>query len=155
MIQDRKLLYLKGFYYTADGRPQHKYCLILKMNQDDMLLVNLPSSQHHFPFPEQNTKAGCIQLEDAGMNIYCFLQGMVCTDLNHAFEMDTFLYGHWVQDWDLTAYQATAGSGSITDCGVVDDATYIAILQCLSNSGDTKRLYKRKIAELLKDISSN
>jgi hypothetical protein len=156
LIQERRLLYLKGFYYTPDGQPQHKYCLVLKANANDILLVNLPSSQLHFPFPDKNTKAGCIELQDDGMNIYCFLQGIVCTDQNHSFELDTFLYGHWVQDWDMQKYQATCKiAGSIVDCGMIDEATYLDVLNCLANSGDTKRMYKKRIADIVQNISAN
>lgn len=150
MIEERTLLYLTPFYFSDGKAPSPKYCLVIKSNDNGLMLVNLPSSQIHFPFPEENTKNGCMSLDEHNIHCFCIIKGTSCTDKNHSFTKDTFLYGRWVDEFDVEIWRKTYDKpNTYKDYGKVSVELYNEILQCLTKSNQTKKGLRRKIEAIL------
>lgn len=65
------------------------------------MLASLPSSQVHLP-TSQSIVHGCLEIPDSGINCYIFEAKRPVTTSGWCFDYNTFLYGFWLDDFDIS-----------------------------------------------------
>jgi hypothetical protein len=48
-FKERELLFFDPFYFPNGATPKPKFCLILKISSEEVILTILPSSKLHLP----------------------------------------------------------------------------------------------------------
>lgn len=148
MIETGNLLLIHGYEYPDTKKIEQKFCLGLCDLNGKQILINLPSSQIRFPFPDLNIKSGCVKIEEANMHFFCFESGKVCTDTGFAFKEHTFLYARWAGIRDKAELNKKYNTEGVhfRNCGKVNANTISAIIECLFNAPDLSRNIRRIIA---------
>ncbi len=103
MYTPGNIIYFDPFHFK-DGGSKPKYFLVLKKIADQVILASLPSSQKHLP-TDQAINHGCLEVPDSGINCYIFLANQSITKSGWGFPLDTFLYGQWLDEFELTTLQ--------------------------------------------------
>ncbi|HVX50487.1 MAG TPA: hypothetical protein VHB48_10025 [Chitinophagaceae bacterium] len=77
---------------------------MLKVTGNNIILASLPSSQSHLP-QKQVIQHGCLEIPETCITCYIFEAGRPVTQAGWAFELHTFLHGHWLNDYTLEMMQ--------------------------------------------------
>lgn len=147
MYTPGKLLYFDPFYFTNGSQSKPKYFLVLKVTADDVVLASLPSSKNHLP-NGQPIIHGCLEIPVACINCYVFEALRPITKCGWSFELDTMLYGNWLDDIPLSILQSNYPKEGVdyTIIGELTDIELQSILHCFVNSATVKRKYKKLLA---------
>ena len=144
MYHEGSILYFPRFYFKNGAASKAKYFIVLKNVGDEVLLISLPSSIDHLPrFIDQ--QHGCLEIPDGNVCCYIFKAGNIITDNNWSFDLDTYLYGEQIDEYELSL---------LNDIYPIEDIDYEVkgtllgnelanLLACFSNSASVKRKYKR------------
>lgn len=147
MYTPGKLIFFDPFYFK-DGGSKRKYFLVLKTVDDNVILATLPSSQAHLP-SGLTFHHGCLEIQNIGVNCYIFEANRPITKCGWSFEFNTFCYGPWLDDFNITvlhAYHSIEG----VDYEVIGELTneeLQQIIECFRNSPSVKRKYRRMLSE--------
>jgi hypothetical protein len=138
-----KLIYFNPFYFK-DGGDKPKYFLVIKVINENVILASLPSSKVHLPsaLPIEH---GCLDVPDSGINCYIFTAKRPITKSGWSFEFNTFLYGLWLDEFNLEILKANHSIEGV-DYEIVGELTEEElenIIDCFRNSSSVKRKYKR------------
>lgn len=147
MYSPGKLIYFDPFYFKNGDPSKPKYFLVLKVIDNLVVLASLPSSQIHLPATQQIIH-GCLEIPEACINCYIFKANIPITKCGWSFQLDTFLYGPWIDDFSLEILQKNYQIEGVDYeiIGELTDAELSNILLCFSNSTNVKRKYKRLLA---------
>ena len=139
-----KLIYFNPFYFKDGTDSKPKYFLVLKVVNNDVVIASLPSSKIHLP-QAQPLVHGCLEIPDACINCYIFEANRPITKCGWSFDMNTLLYGNWLDDYNLSILQSnyTIEGVDYEIIGSLTDAELQNVLNCFINSSTVKRKYKR------------
>jgi len=134
-------------FFKNGATAKHKYFLVLKNVGDHTILASLPSSVVHLPGFADKIH-GCIDMPDSCISCYVFQQKIPVTKCGWYFDLDTFLYGNWLDDYDVRALQETYRIEGIEYeiIGQLTDAELENVRKCFRNSSVVKRRYKKLLA---------
>lgn len=143
MYSPGKLIFFDPFFFK-DGDSRPKYFLVIKVVDDNVILASLPSSKVHLP-ASQPIHHGCLDVADSGINCYIFEANLPVTKCGWCFELNTFLYGMWLEDYSIDVLN---GKYSIEGVdyeiiGELTDEELHNVIHCFRNSSSVKRRYKR------------
>jgi hypothetical protein len=141
-----KLIFFDPFYFK-NGGSKPKYFLVLKAITGNVILASLPSSQIHLP-STQVINHGCLEVPDSGINCYIFKAGQPVTTSGWSFELDTFLYGMWLDEFDTEILKANHSIEGVDYeiVGELTDDELQKVITCFKNSSSIKRKYKRLLS---------
>lgn len=144
MYTPGKLLFFDPFYFQNSNSHAPKFLLVLKAVDDNVILASLPSSQKHLP-SLQEIKHGCLEIPDACINCYIFEAKKPITKCGWSFDLDTMLYGNWIDDYSVdNLLQKYPIQGVDFDIiGELIDEELSAVIECFKNSRTVKRKYKK------------
>lgn len=146
MYSPGKVIYFDPFLFK-DGSSKRKYFLVLKVIQNSAVVASLPSSVNHLP-TSQAIEHGCLELPDSEINCYVFEANRSVTKDGWSFDLHTFLYGWWLNDFDLellnSQYQIEHVDYEIV--GDLTDDELQKVIDCFANSSVVKRKYKRLLS---------
>jgi hypothetical protein len=139
-----KLIYFNPFYFKDGTDSKPKYFLVLKVVNNDVVIASLPSSKIHLP-QAQPLVHGCLEIPDACINCYIFEANRPITKCGWSFDMNTLLYGNWLDDYNLAILQSnyTIEGVDYEIIGSLTDVELQNVLNCFINSSTVKRKYKR------------
>jgi len=144
MYTPGNLIYFNPFYFKDGAASKSKYFLVLKVIDNQAVLATLPSSVDHLP-RNLTINHGCIEIPEGCINCYIFKSNVNITKNNWAFQLDTFLYGQWIDDYDIELlkdiYPVEAIDYQII--GELTDTELQNVIKCFKNSASVKRKYKR------------
>jgi hypothetical protein len=138
-----KLLFFDPFYFKNTNSNAPKFFLVLKAVDDNVILASLPSSQKHLP-TLQEIKHGCLEIPDACINCYIFEANKPITKNGWSFDLDTMLYGNWIDDYIVEKLEEKYPIEGVDYdiIGELKDDELIEIIKCFKNSKTVKRRYK-------------
>jgi hypothetical protein len=142
-----RIIYFDPFYFK-DGGSKPKYFLVLKCISDKVILASLPSSQIHLP-ATISLNHGCIEMPEMGVNCYVFEANRSITTNGWSFELNTFLYGNWLDDFDIEHLKKNYSIPGV-DYEIIGDLysdELKKIIDCFKNSATVKRKYKKLLSE--------
>ena len=143
MFSPGKLILFDPFYFK-NGGSKRKYFLVLKVMDGEVLLATLPSSKVHLP-ADQPATHGCLEIENIGVNCYIFEENRPITKCGWSFELNTYCYGSWIDDYSITALSEKHSIPGV-DYEIVGELTNEElqnIILCFKNSASVKRKYRR------------
>lgn len=144
MYSEGTIIYFTPFYFK-DGTPSKpKYFIVLKSLSSSLVLVSLPTSQQYLP-QQIPVSHGCLEIPEQCINCYIIKAQQVITTNNWSFELDTFLYGQWLDEYSVEILSDIYAIEGIDYhiIGKLTDTEYRKIIQCFSGSSSVKRKYKR------------
>lgn len=142
-----RIIYFDPFYFK-DGGNKPKYFLVLKEYNGKVILATLPSSQNHLPV-SQAIDHGCLELPEIGINCYIFEAHKPITTNGWFFGLHTFLYGFWLEDYDIAMLEKNYSIPGV-DYEIIGDLNSEElqnVINCFKNSSVVKRKYKRILME--------
>ncbi len=139
-----KLIYFNPFYLKDGTDSKPKYFLVLKVVNNDVVIASLPSSKIHLP-QAQPLVHGCLEIPDACINCYIFEANRPITKCGWSFDLNTLLYGNWLDDYNLAILQSnyTIEGVDYEIIGSLTDVELQNVLSCFINSSTVKRRYRR------------
>ena len=146
MYNPGTIIYFDPFYFPDGNSAKPKYCLILKVIEDSILIANLPTSKDHVPgFLEK--KHGCIDHKESNFNCYYFSPNNSISDDGWAFPFETFLYGMYIDEYNLKTFREIyqfEGVDYDIACTLTDEE-FVNVIDCFKKSSTVKRKFKRLI----------
>ena len=143
MYKPGTILYFNPFYFKS-GSKDRKYFIVLNNIDNKIIIATLPSSIAHIPTNMQGLH-GCIDQPDYGISCYIFTAGRIIATNNFSFPLETYLHGHWIDEYDLEIlnilYQIEGIEFEIL--GELKDEEFTKIIDCFKNSNVVKRKYRR------------
>lgn len=142
-----KLIYFDPFYFKNGSASKPKYFLVLKVVDDKVVLASLPSSKEYIPRQIQ-VEHGCIEIPEGCISCYVFKANVSITVDGWSFELDTFLYGQWIDDFEIEQLNDQYPVENI-DYKIVGELTpeeLQNVIKCFSSSASVKRKFKRMLS---------
>ncbi|WP_199139668.1 hypothetical protein [Pedobacter sp. ASV12] len=144
------IIYFDPFYFKDGSASKPKYFLVIKLVGESVLLASLPSSVDHLP---RNVEIdhGCIEIPEGNINCYVFKAGRNITSNDWCFPKNTFLYGQWLDDYEIALLNDIYPVENIDYqiIGKLTDAELANVIGCFLNSASVKRKFKRILAQNL------
>jgi len=141
------IIYFDPFYFKDGSVSKPKYFLVLKVIEGDVVLASLPSSIDHLP-RHLNIVHGCIEVPEGNINCYVFKSNQLITKNNWAFPKDTFLYGQWLDDYEIDILNDIYPVNGIDYkiIGQLMQEELKNVIHCFVNSSSVKRKFKRLLS---------
>jgi hypothetical protein len=141
------IIYFDPFYFKDGSACKPKYFLVIKVIGNNAVLASLPSSIDHLP-RHIDSNHGCIEVPEGNINCYVFKSGKVIAKNNWAFPKDTFLYGQWLDDYEIDLlndiYPVAGIDYSIM--GQLTDEELSKVIECFISSASVRRKFKKILA---------
>lgn len=150
MFEEGSLLYFSPFLFKNGALPQNKFLIVLKNNNDGILLATLPTSKDHVP-SNLEVKSGCIDIPERMLNIFVFMAGENVAIMEDgtffAFEKNTFIYGSNIDIYPIAQFdlQERMAQTNIEKIGILDKNIYNELIECLSKSKMVKNKFKKML----------
>lgn len=143
MFLKGKLLRFDPFIFPDGGKPKSKFFVVLNNDGEGVLLASLPTSKDHVP-SDVVFKGGCLDMPERSINVFGFLPEQTVTD-KFSFPRPTFIYGSALRIYPQNEFtrQQSTGETMITDLGQIENTLFNSLLECLRNSPEVKRKYKK------------
>ena len=116
---------------------------MLKCFEQSNLLASMPTRKDFIP-EKDLIDEGCIELPEINQN--CFLPATkIVTENNKAFDFNTFLYGHQIDDYSEAYLKEIYPLENIDfqRWGTMKADIFRDLVECFKNSKSVKRKYKR------------
>ncbi len=148
MYSEGNIIYFDPFYFKNGSASTRKYFLVLKNMGDSAILASLPSSVIHLP-SFVDIKHGCIDIPESCISCYIFEQRKPITKCGWAFDLNTFLYGNWLDDYTLDILKETYQIEGVEYeiIGRLTDVELQNVKNCFKNSNVVKRRYRKLLSE--------
>jgi len=141
------IIYFDPFYFKDAPNSKPKYFLVLKRIGEHAVLASLPSSKVHLPNFVPITH-GCIDVPNSFLSCYIFQEKVPITKCGWSFDVNTFLYGNWIDDYSISVledrYQIEGVEYSVM--GQLTDDELSKVIDCFKNSPVVKRKYRKILA---------
>ena len=143
MYTPGKIIYFDPFFFK-EGGSKPKYFLVLKVINENVILASLPSSQAHLP-ASIVIQHGCLEIPELCINCYVFEANKPITKDGWSFNLNTFLHGLWLDDYNISELMETYSIENVEYeiIGELTDEQLCNIINCFANSSNVKRKYKR------------
>ena len=132
------------FFFKNGNTSKNKYFIVLKNIDDKIIIASLPTRSNKSP-ALINAAHGCINHDDRLFNCYIFESNRVIADNGFCFDMNTYVYGNEVEDYEtaiLSSIYAIEGV-DYEIVGRLREDEYNNLYNCILNSSSTKRKIKR------------
>lgn len=145
MYEPGNLYYFKPFYFS-DGSSKPKYFLTLYADSHSVIIASLPSSVDHVPAHIEK-KHGCLNDLQSDFNAYYCAPDISITLNGWCFPTHTYLYGLWVNLFDLKDLEANYQVEGVDYefIGRLTKFEFLAIKKCFLSA----RTIKNKVKKLL------
>lgn len=138
------IIYFENFYFKNGNTCKPKYLVVLGYAGNEIIIASLPTRTNNAPSLISKTH-GCINIDDRNFNCYLFqAEKQICTN-NFSFPLPTFIYGSQIEDYETKIFEQVYPIENIdyNIVGKLMQKELTAILDCIINSGSTKRKIKR------------
>jgi len=144
MFQPKQIIYFNEFYFKNGNTSKPKYLIILGVVNNKTVVASLPTRTNNAP-ALLNKKHGCVNIDDRCFNCYLFEQGKPICENGFAFDLPTFIYGNQVEDYELEIMEDVYRIKGVDyeEKGILTDAEFVAIINCVINSSSTRRKIKK------------
>lgn len=142
MFEERNLLYFEEYYFENGDPAKPKYFLVLKRDENGIMIISLPSSVQNISVPE-NKKHGCINLPVVNFGCYFFENQVAITECGFGFPFDTFVYAYWITDKTIETIDYIYKPKDYGLIGRLTIQEYQNVLTCLKNSPNIKSKYRK------------
>lgn len=141
------IIYYDPFYFKDGSVSKPKYFLVLKVIDGKVVLASLPSSKQHLP-GHIDVNHGCIEIPSGNINCYVFKANQIITTNDWAFPLDTFLYGQWLDEYNIELLEDIYPVENIDYqvVGQLTDQELSKLIYCFSKSASVKRKFKRLLS---------
>lgn len=146
MYTPGKLIFFDPFHFK-NGDSSPKFFLVIKILNGNVILATLPSSKVHLP-SNQLIQHGCLEVPDSGINCYIFEANRPITKCGWCFDLNTFLYGMWLDDFSIETLKENYSIKGVDYeiIGELTDEELHNVIECFKNSSSVKRKYKRLLS---------
>lgn len=147
MFSEGQIIYFEPFYFKNGNTAKNKYFIILKNIENKTIVASLPTRTNKAP-SLININHGCINSEEHCFNSYLFESGKVICINGFSFDLNTYVYGNEVEDYEVEILSQIYAIENI-DYQILDTLTkdeFEALYKCISNSGSTKRKIKKLLS---------
>lgn len=141
MYQTGELIKFSPFVFKNGNQPQTKYCIVLGLINDRVMIASLPTSKDHVP-SDVMVERGCVDIPERGVSAFVFSPNDQVTS-SFSFPRPTFVYGEQVDEYEQK-YLDEMG-GAIERLGQIEPALFQSIKDCLKKA----RLLRRKYRQIL------
>jgi len=144
MFRPKQIIYFNEFYFKNGNTSKPKYLIILGVVNNKTVVASLPTRTNNAP-ALLNKKHGCVNIDDRCFNCYLFEQGKPICENGFAFDLPTFIYGNQVEDYELEIMEDVYRIKGVDyeEKGILTDAEFVAIINCVINSSSTRRKIKK------------
>lgn len=144
MFIEGQIVYFEPFFFKNGNTPKNKYFIVLKNIENKIIIASLPTRSNKAP-ALVNVFHGCINDEERCFNCYLFKAKKIICDNGFCFDLNTYIYGNEVEDYDVeTLSEVYAIEGiDFNIVGNLSKEEYLSLYQCLTNSSSLKRKIKR------------
>ncbi len=144
MLEAGNILYIYDFQFKNGNPDRNKYFIILNVVDDDLFIASLPTKHDHVPGQIAKVQ-GCLNDDKLRFNCYYFPKDHIITDDTlFGFPLNTYVYGEQVDSYSVSRFNATYTE--LVDyelMGKMKDDEFQSLVECLKQSGQTKRRIKR------------
>ena len=144
MFSKGQIIYFMPFFFKNGNTSKNKYFIVLKNIDDKIIIASLPTRSNKAP-GLIDIAHGCINHDDRSFNCYIFESNRVITDNGFCFDMNTYVYGNEVEDYEaaiLSSIYAIEGV-DYEIVGQLTEAEYNSLYTCIQTSSSTKRKIKK------------
>ncbi len=148
MFNAGTIFYVTPFYFKNGNTARNKYFIVLYSDGDNLIVASLPTRTDIIP-KSLVREHGCIN--DINFNCYMFEKDQIITkDIDWAFDMDTFIYGVQVEDYQITRLKFffEKENKDYIVIGILTDFEYKSIIDCFSNSTAVKYKHRRYLQSI-------
>jgi len=151
MFENGNIIYFDPFYFKNGNRAKPKYFVVIKNINNNSILASLPTRRDNIP-QEEEVENGCVELPDINFNCFVISKNLEVTNCGKKFDFKTHLYGHQLDIYPIELLEELYPIEN-TDYyiwGKMKDAIYNDLIDCLRNSKNVKRKYKRILNDIIK-----
>ena len=134
------IIFFKNFCFKNGSEPKSKFFVVLKTLDNSQILASLPSSINKVPNYD-TTDHGCIELPQSNFNCFKISNKAPITDCNKSFEKDTFMYGHFIDIYEISVL-IEIHNNQYYVWGQMKKIYFDSLILCFKNSGSVKRKFK-------------
>jgi len=147
MYEPGNIYYFKPFYFS-DGGSKPKYFLSLYSDKESVVVASLPSSVDYVP-AHLEKEHGCLNDLPSDFNAYCCSPDVKITTTGWAFPSHTYLYGLWVNTYNLKDLEANYQVEGVDYefIGRLTNQEYNAIIKCFLSARTIKNKVKKLLAK--------
>ncbi len=138
MFNAGEILYFDQFQFKDGADPLAKYFIILHRLANGAIIGALPTRTNSVP-SFVNIPHGCINHDERCYNCYVFEKGRAICNNGFSFDLTTFVYGDRVEDYKEESLDEKIEGVDYVKIGVLLDTELQALINCVKNSGSTKR----------------
>lgn len=141
-----QIVYFKEFFFKNGNPSKPKYFIVL-VTGHNLVVASLPTRTNSSPLLVNKTH-GCINIDERCFNCYAFESKKIVGQSGFSFDLPTFVYGDQVDNYELELMQDIYKIKGV-DYEILDiliDAEFAELINCIKNSGSTKRKIKRVLA---------
>ena len=144
MFLEGQIIYFEPFYFKNGNTAKNKSFIVLKNIDNITIIASLPTRTSKAP-ALINVTHGCMNDDERCFNCYLFEKDKVITDTGFAFDMNTYVYGNEVEDYEVQILSSVYAIENVDYIiiGKLNDNEYSNLYKCLTNSTSIKRRLKR------------
>lgn len=146
MYTPGNILYFTPFYFPNGNTAKSKYFIVLKNQDENILIASLPTSHDHIP-ATIDKKHGCIELPEINFNCYYLEAQKSITEDGWGFPFATYIYGSQVADFNKKNFESSYTFEGIDYeiVGKLITNEFDAIRNCVKNSKSVSRKIRRAL----------
>lgn len=142
MFEERNLLYFDEYYFENGNPAKPKYFLVLKSDENGMMLISLPSSKDYIPANIEK-KHGCINIPEKQIGCYFFQNNIPITECDFSFPLDTYVYAALITNQAIKTIEYIYKPKDYKLIGKLKQNEHQNILNCLKNSPNIKSKFRK------------
>ncbi len=146
MFDTGNILYCKNFQFNNGMQPKDKYFIVLKRQEDKLIIGSLPTRTNRVPSFIESSQHGCVNKDDRCFNCYLFQPNIPVCENGFCFDLPTFVYGDQIETYDAQTVEANYQLGvSYVLAGILNTNEFNALINCFTNSNSVKNKTKKGV----------
>ena len=159
MLQERNLIYFDPFYFpNGQSAAQPKYFVVLKVDNDDVILGALPTRRDSVP-TEFDSDSGCIQMNEPGNKWTCYRilpTDDILENGEYPFYQATHIYAWNIDDYQIGYFSIYPIPGVDYEIvGVIKQNVFDQLITCFAKSPAIKQKHKKRLNIKVLTIASS
>lgn len=142
MFEERNLLYFNEYYFENGNPAKPKYFLVLKSDENGIMIISLPSSKDFIP-ANVLKKHGCINIPEKQIGCYFFENNIKITECGFGFPLDTYLYSENIAQKTIQIINYIYKPRDYVLKGKLTIQEHKNILNCIKNSPNIKSKFRK------------